>query len=197
FVVSGLCAALYVLPASLYRLLYGLHYPILPAVVMISSCVFILLGVSWSAKNDNIRNVAILMSVVPITMLHAWIDPFDWERLAPVPGAVEPFDPRVLSLSPGDYLTVAGVMTLVVVMLVQAVSLLRSGGETQSWPTRPDTRRGSTATRGWPAPPDLMSLLRSVPCPTFAAWAAECWLELRRHALPILLLALGMSLLVP
>lgn len=197
FVVSGLCSALYVLPASLYRLLYGLHYPILPAVVLISSCVFILLGVSWSAKNDNIRNVAILMSVVPITMLHAWIDPFDWERLAPVPGAVEPFDPRVLSLSPGDYLSVAGVMTLVAVMLVQAVSLLRSGGETQGTPVLPETRHSNKTIRSWPALADRISRLCSLPCPTRAPWAAECWLELQRHALPTLLLALRMALFVP
>src|SRR5690606_12896929 len=139
-------------------------------------CVFILLGVSWSAKNDNIRNVAILMSVVPITMLHAWIDPFDWERLAPTPGAVEPFDPRVLSLSPGDYLSVAGVMTLVAVMLVQAVSLLRSGGETQGTPVLPETRHSNKTIRSWPALADRISRLCSLPCPTRAPWAAECWL---------------------
>jgi len=55
----------------------------------------------------------------------------------------------------------------------------------------------SEVARGWPALPGVLSLLHRLPCPTITPWAAECWLEFRRHALPILLLALGMSLLVP
>lgn len=80
---------------------------------------------------------------------------------------------------------------------LEEIFVARSGGETQGTPVLPETRHSNKTIRSWPALADRISRLCSLPCPTRAPWAAECWLELRRYALPTLLLALRMALFVP
>lgn len=202
-VIGLLSASLHALPLGLYRLLYDIPFPIVPAVVMLCGNVFILLGASWCATGNNTRAVAITSGFAVITMLFAWIRPINTLHTSRSAASPDLFNPEIMALSGAEYLFMLLVMLTVLGLTVQAISA-RRGGET--FGKRPanasapgNLRRASRPgfKEGLLGAADALFARLALPCPVRASWAAELWVEFRRHGFPVLLLSLAASFSVP
>lgn len=191
-VLCALCASLYVIPMLLCRLIYGLPMPLVAGAVLVSVVAAMLAAASWMTSGATARAVALIFAVSGITWIFTSMQPF---RMRNGTRQGEPvFDPGMLAFSAAEYVLLTLILAALYLVTVRGVQLQRQGG-------RAGTGRDG-ASRSWRHP--VLALLDRVselsvplPVPASSPWRAELWLECRRHAIPVLVFALIMALLIP
>jgi hypothetical protein len=204
-VLSLLCSSLYFIPMALFRVIYGLPFPLLPASALMAATVVFLVTGSWATTNTTVRSIAITLSYVLAISLFSIFDPVDMSSRILQP---EQRNPQLLTnlirLTGGEYAVLLAVSLCAVAIVLSSVKRQRCGDAvlgtwkkpvlveqvTEVAATKADSVKGA----------GLMETLSDkvkIPCPTGKAWQAEIWAETKRYAAPIGIMSAALAVCIP
>jgi len=199
---SLLCASLFFLPMLLFRLIYGLHFPVLAGSMLVMIVAWLLISGAWIATGDSVRVVSVGASLIAVILMLAWMNPFSALTDIQGPPTKESLN-LIVNFALTEYVLLLLIMVLLGVAVVHFVSLQRNPGHSHAKRSTAGSAELSEKTASTENRNTRLTRLNSVlsldnlPCPDGPPWKAELWLELRRFGGPALMVSLAIMLAVP
>lgn len=195
------CAAIFLIPILLYRVIHDIPFPIAAPVTLLSLLVTVLLCNAWMTTTTTTRGFGFLFILVVFPFLVSAMEPFNVSSRRSPEDPV--FNPDVMALSPSAYLVCLLLITGLAGMTVLAVDRQRHGesvtllrdlryfflrNPSQTPESAGEKRRNFFEKLGDGFP---------VPCPTTSPWMAQVWMETKRYGFPTFMFSLILTIMVP